>query len=274
MTIGPRTLIVAVATLTVAGSTSAALVLAGVGSASAADSSVAPPAVQRVLPRLDVPVAPTSAPAATATTLPVPAPAKPVTKPVAKPVTKPIAKPATKPVAAPAAKPAPAPTATQPSAPKPAATVSPAPAPKPAATAGTATKVGDDYPYRTDTTNGSDPWGFTKRQCVSFAAFRLSQRGHTISNSQNWGSALNWDDTARRLGKTVTTTPRVGAIAQWNAGESSRYGNGTFTAGGYGHVAYVTAVYSDGSVLLEQYNLGGNRSYSTMRATAPRYLLL
>lgn len=139
----------------------------------------------------------------------------------------------------------------------------------------------DDYPYRNAVGNPSDPWGFTERQCVSFAAWRLAQHGRTISNNDNWGSALTWDDTARRLGKSVTRTARVGAIAQWNAHESSPYygpgsatANGSFSAGGYGHVGWVKMVYSDGSALVEQYNMGGNRSYSVMRVKAPRYLVI
>ena len=79
----------------------------------------------------------------------------------------------------------------------------------------------------------------------------------------------------------MTSTPRIGAIAQWNAHESGAYygkgaskPNGTFTAGGYGHVGWVKAVYADGSALVEQYNLGGDRSYSVMRVKAPRYLLI
>ena len=145
-------------------------------------------------------------------------------------------------------------------------------------TAPAAHATGDDYPYRTDTTQSADPWGFTKRQCVSFAAWELKQHGKTISNaSQHWGNARDWDEAARRLGRTVTTRPKVGAIAQWNAGERSAYypaggGTGTLTAGSYGHVAYVTAVYGDGSVRVEQYNMSGNRSFSAMRLRAPRYL--
>ncbi|MGB8652130.1 MAG: CHAP domain-containing protein, partial [Mycobacteriales bacterium] len=169
----------------------------------------------------------------------------------------PIAAPAPRPTAKPTAKPTARPTTTQ-------------------------SSGVDDYPYRTDATNGFDPWGFTKRQCVSFAAWRLAQHGHALSNSRdNWGSAYTWDDTARRLGRTVTTHPVVGAIAQWNADESSPYyapgsatANGHFTAGGYGHVAWVKSVYADGSVLVEQYNLGGSRAYSVMRVKAPRYLIL
>ena len=139
----------------------------------------------------------------------------------------------------------------------------------------------DDYPYKNAVGNPTDQWGFTERQCVSFAAWRLAQHGHAINNSDNWGSAYNWDDTARRLGDTVTSVARVGEIAQWNANESSPYygpgsatANGSFIAGGYGHVAYVKYVYADGSALVEQYNMNDSRSYSVMRVKAPRYLVI
>jgi surface antigen len=141
----------------------------------------------------------------------------------------------------------------------------------------------DDYPYRTQSDfYATDRWGFTQRQCVSFAAWRLAQHGHGISNTRdNWGSAYTWDDTARRLGFSVTHTARVGEIAQWNAHEDSPYygkgasrPNGTFVAGGYGHVGYVKQVYADGSALVEQYNMSGSRAYSVMRVKAPRYLVI
>ncbi len=140
--------------------------------------------------------------------------------------------------------------------------------------------AGDDYPYRGDTVNRADRWGFTTRQCVSFAAWRLEQRGHAIHNTSNfWGNASHWDDAAHAKHLTISRTPRVGSVAQWNAGERSTWypasgGTGTMSAGSYGHVAYVKAVYSDGSVLIEQYNMSGNRSYSQMHVRAPRYLYL
>jgi surface antigen len=140
--------------------------------------------------------------------------------------------------------------------------------------------TGDDYPWASSTTNAADRWGFTQRQCVSFVAWREAQAGHAVNNStQHWGSAVNWDNVARARGVWISSRPRVGAIAQWNAYEHSAWyangstvANGTVTAGGYGHVAWVKAVYSDGSALIEQYNMFGNRSYSTMRVKAPRYL--
>lgn len=150
-------------------------------------------------------------------------------------------------------------------------------------TAGTlspATAVGDDYPWKHDTTRTADRWGFTKRQCVSFVAWRMAQRGHPLNNAtQKWGSALSWDEAARRLGYGIGTKPVPGSIAHWNAYERSSFysagsssANGTMTAGGWGHVGYVQGVYSDGSVSVAQYNVNGSRAYSTMRVRAPRYL--
>jgi surface antigen len=140
----------------------------------------------------------------------------------------------------------------------------------------------NDYPYKSQSDYYAiDKWGFTQRQCVSFAAWRLAQHGDTINNQDNWGSAYSWDEAARRLGHVVTSKARVGAIAQWNAHESGAYygkgatsPNGKFTAGGYGHVGWVKQVYADGSALVEQYNMGGDRSYSVMRVKAPRYIVL
>ena len=152
-----------------------------------------------------------------------------------------------------------------------------------ALTAGTVTPasaVGDDYPWRLDTTNTADRWGFTKRQCVSFVAWRMAQRGKVLNNAtQRWGNGSNWDDNARRLGYGIGTKPVPGSVAHWNANEAGAWyangstkPNGTMRAGGWGHVGYVQGVYSDGSVSIAQYNLDGKRSYSTMRVRAPRYL--
>jgi surface antigen len=133
----------------------------------------------------------------------------------------------------------------------------------------------DGYPWSRATTNAHDTWGFTQRQCVSYVAWRLSAAGRPVSNEGNrWGSALHWDEAAGRS----STDPAVGAVAHWNAGETSKAfaggRAGRFTAGGYGHVGYVTAVYPDGSVEVAQYNLRGDRRFSSMRMTAPRYLHL
>ena len=149
-----------------------------------------------------------------------------------------------------------------------------------ATTVAPASAAGDDYPWRLDQSWTADRYGFTKRQCVSFVAWRMAQRGKPLNNAtQRWGSALTWDDTARRLGYGIGTRPVPGSIAHWNAGEAAAYyangstrPNGTMRAGTYGHVGYVQGVYADGSVSVAQYNGLGTRTYSTMRVKAPRYL--
>ncbi len=147
-------------------------------------------------------------------------------------------------------------------------------------TAGPASAAGDDYPFRADTTHGADDWGFTKRQCVSFVAWRMAQRDHALDNAtQQWGSALTWDDTARRLGYGIGSTPVPGSVAHWDADEASPVWtggsarpNGTMRAGDDGHVGYVQRVFADGSVSVAHYNGKGDRAYSTVRVRAPRYL--
>ena len=251
-----RAAIVAAAALAVTGSVAVGVLTAGAGVSAA-------PALPAASVRAEVAAAPAvvSLPAAPVRKAAATAPAKVVT---VKAVTK-AAAPKPAPVKA-HAKSAPSPVAATKPAAKPMTAPEPAPAP--------AAKTGDDYPWRTSAGTANDTWGFTQRQCVSFAAFRLAQHGNAISTGQGWGSALTWDDTARSRGVTVSTTPRVGAVAQWNAGESSTVaGGGRFTAGSYGHVGYVAAVYADGTALVEQYNLGGDRSYTALRMTAPRYLV-
>jgi surface antigen len=138
----------------------------------------------------------------------------------------------------------------------------------------------DDYPWRTASDSAADPWGFTLRQCVSWTAFKLAQRGVPLDNgAERWGDAANWDDTARRLGHGIGAEPVVGAVAHWNAGErapqhlrGARRPNGWLVSASTGHVGYVTGVHADGSALVQQYNGDGTRSWSVVRVRAPRYL--
>jgi surface antigen len=142
------------------------------------------------------------------------------------------------------------------------------------------------YPYAHQADPGAvDRWGSTERQCtgyvtwalnsmgVDFGATDLGRNGRTVG----FPSALAWARAARRGGWKVSRQPTVGSIAQWRANETSRWRIGrvrhSATAGNNGHVAIVTKVYGDGTVFLRQYNAGHpDRSYSSMRAKAPRYL--
>jgi surface antigen len=137
----------------------------------------------------------------------------------------------------------------------------------------------DDYPWRMSHGGSADAFGFTTRQCVSFVAWRLAQRGTRLDNThQGWGSAHSWDDAARRLGHGVGRRPVVGAVAHWDARErgplhtGGRSLRGTMSAGAHGHVAWVQHVHTDGSATVAQYNGAGSRAFSTARVRAPRYL--
>lgn len=122
----------------------------------------------------------------------------------------------------------------------------------------------NDYPYASSSTSGVDPWNFYNRQCTSFSAHRINWNGtRTGKKFTNWylnqhfGDAHMWDDAARASGVALYAKPAVGRIAQWNRNSGG--------AGGYGHVGYVAAVYSDGSFLLEEYNWATAYGYGTRR---------
>ena len=118
---------------------------------------------------------------------------------------------------------------------------------------GTSTGViGDDYPaYLKSPAMDSmfDPWGFYNRECTSFVAWRLNNTNHAAFSNRmsggHFGDAGNWDNNARTLGFTVSSTPAVGAIAQTET-----------------HVAWVAAV-GNGTVTIEEYNHHLDGTYST-----------
>jgi surface antigen len=146
------------------------------------------------------------------------------------------------------------------------------------ATGALATPVTTNYPWNGLTyNNGGDQWGMAYGQCVSYAAWMIYQNfggnqhppfipdaGWFPSDGlskgpvrYSWGNAGDWNVSAANAGFAVNGTPHVGAIAQWVNGSDS----GQFTVG---HVAYVTAVYSDGSIDLAQFNLREDSKFSTL----------
>ena len=107
---------------------------------------------------------------------------------------------------------------------------------------------GDDYPAHYK--NGSqeiDKWRMYSRKCTSFAACRLSGvNGFEIPAA--YGNANEWGHRARREGYRVDNTPTIGSIA-WS------------TAGGYGHVAWVSNVMGD-NIEIEEYNYDYKGNYN------------
>ncbi len=73
-----------------------------------------------------------------------------------------------------------------------------------------------------------------------------------------WGNASTWAVSARAAGYRVDQTPTVGAIAQWNA-----YANSYIW--GYGHVAIVEAVNSDGTITISDMNYAGKLNVVSTR---------
>ncbi|HZU58505.1 MAG TPA: CHAP domain-containing protein [Actinocrinis sp.] len=153
---------------------------------------------------------------------------------------------------------------------------------------GHAVMAGNDYPFdglgQYDRQALTDPWHEYDGQCDSFAAWKVYETlggtarasSASIPNavfspadkgispvvgyagagapSSNWGDAKDWGTKARSLGITVDDNPAPGAIAWWAASSAMPVG----------HVGFVTDVYLDGSVTIENYNLRSNGGYSTL----------
>jgi surface antigen len=160
-----------------------------------------------------------------------------------------------------------------------------------------AVNAGNDYPYETlgqfnNTQDGTDAWNEFYGQCDSFAAWKAYENlagpaaqhpgsvpapGWTPSNASvspvnqftwgpdggKYGNADVWAAKFAALGYTV---PTPGAIAYWpNAVTDPQDGNPPDAASGigeFGHVAFVSDVYPDGSITIEQYNMRENGEYS------------
>lgn len=94
-----------------------------------------------------------------------------------------------------------------------------------------------------------DNWGMYTRQCVSYAAFKVSQ---AYGNMPYWGgrgNANQWDDNARAAGIPTGSVPKVGAV-------------GVVNSGYYGHVGWVESVNGNGTITISHYNVGWNGEYA------------
>ncbi|KIX91840.1 hypothetical protein TP70_00750 [Staphylococcus microti] len=125
----------------------------------------------------------------------------------------------------------------------------------------TTTTTTTSAPVATGLTYGRGGQGnlYTAGQCTYYAYERSGGRVGSL-----WGNANNWANAARSAGYTVNNTPAVGAIMQT-------------TAGGYGHVAYVENVASNGSVTVSEMNYTGvgqvsSRTLSASQAAGYNYI--
>ncbi|MFZ1324146.1 MAG: CHAP domain-containing protein [Candidatus Saccharimonadales bacterium] len=116
----------------------------------------------------------------------------------------------------------------------------------------------EGYCYNYDWGVGGNPWnwqtgGYGYRNCTDWVAFRVRIAGGYVP--AGLGNAKTWDDRAPSYGYTVSSTPREGAAAVSNNGY-------------YGHVMYVEAVNSDGSIVVSDYNRAGTGKYDMNELSA------
>lgn len=72
-----------------------------------------------------------------------------------------------------------------------------------------------------------------------------------------WGNANQWGDSARKAGYTTGDVPIVGSVVV--------FPNVMYEGVNYGHVAYVTHVYDDGSIEVMEANYAGNQTIGNHR---------
>ena len=84
-------------------------------------------------------------------------------------------------------------------------------------------------------------------QCTWWAAMRRNQIGKPVD--AHMGNGGQWNDTAARLGYSVSSSPKPGDVICFEPGVHG-------SSGYYGHVAVVEQVNSDGSILISQSGTG------------------
>ncbi len=94
--------------------------------------------------------------------------------------------------------------------------------------------------------------GYSYGYCTWHAANRRAAAGKPIP--RNLGNAVTWATLAAQAGLGVDGTPRAGDVL-WH--------KNTYTAGGFGHVAFVERINKDGSILVSDMNYAGWNVVST-----------
>lgn len=103
-----------------------------------------------------------------------------------------------------------------------------------------------------------DSWGMYNRQCTSYAAFRVAQ---AYGNMPYWGgigNAWEWTRNADAAGIPHGSTPKPGSV-------------GVLQDGGFGHVAWVQSVQSDGTITIDHYNINWSGQYARWTGVSPSF---
>lgn len=121
---------------------------------------------------------------------------------------------------------------------------------------------GDTYPARNESYSRTDAGyavqcadnvaGGCRGECVDWAAWKLVEYTGTYGTHKvsGMGNGGDWGANAKGKGIAVDMNPVAGDAVYWLPGVGG--------AGGYGHVGTVQAVNGDGSVVIEEYNFGGD----------------
>ncbi len=95
--------------------------------------------------------------------------------------------------------------------------------------------------------------GYGYRNCTDWVSYRVRSTGRYAPSGL--GHAKNWVSSGAAYGYRVDRTPEVGAAA-------------VSTAGTYGHVMYVEAVNSNGTITVSDYNRAGTGKYDSNSISA------
>lgn len=119
----------------------------------------------------------------------------------------------------------------------------------------------DDYPYKHMGVGGISPLGYAYGNCTDFVAWRINRDAGVTKEpwQYTWGAltpgggdGFQWGEPQSLPGWTTTTDPVPGDIVSVPAGLSDWGSDGN----PYGHVAYIAQVFSDGSIVVENYGYG------------------
>jgi surface antigen len=118
------------------------------------------------------------------------------------------------------------------------------------------TKSSDSILYTSGSASGNR---YAYGYCTWYAYNRRTAMG--LSVGSNWGNATTWAAYARGAGYRVDNSPSVGAIMHTSGGW-----------GGYGHVAVVESLNSDGTITISEMNyVGWNRVSSRVVSNPSAY---
>lgn len=113
---------------------------------------------------------------------------------------------------------------------------------------------GDGYPYCGYQDSYADPWGLYNRECVSYAAWKISEvYGRRVQHFNGAGNAYQWPNSAAGAWRVYDPQPGDAVVLPIVYGLAP-----------VGHLMVVEGPVSNGWVPVSQYNFYGTGEYSTM----------